>query len=96
MSATPDRSWIEFSNGLRGQDQNVIKKFDRQTMNDLDIRVDVYTAGVLREGYPASYPCVVVTHMPTGIVEKDASTPSQLQNKAAAMARVEGRLGKLD
>jgi protein subunit release factor A len=63
-------------------------------MNDCDLRVDVYTAGVLRENNPDSYPGVVVTHIPTGIVERDSSTPSQLQNRAAAMARVEQQVGK--
>jgi protein subunit release factor A len=61
-------------------------------VNEWDIRIDVYTSGVLREDNPNSYPSVVVTHIPTGIVIRDASTPSQMQNKVAAIAQLEARL----
>lgn len=68
---------------------------NQAAIDEIDIRVDVYTSGIQRRDNPASWPAVRITHIPSGIVETDQSTPSQLQNKAAALKRLAARVGVL-
>jgi protein subunit release factor A len=58
-------------------------------VNDWDLQIDVFRKGIpLREDNPDSWPGVRVIHIPSGRVVTDQSTPSQLLNKQAALAKL--------
>jgi protein subunit release factor A len=62
-------------------------------IDEADLRVDVFTLAVPLNRYDQhSWPSVRVTHIPTGLVETDQSTGSQLRNRAAALKRLAERI----
>ena len=58
---------------------------DTGGMDDDDYRVDVYSN--------EAWNTVVVTHIPSGLVEKCSDSRSQMVNRSTAMARLRARVG---